>query len=65
VDPSPPPVLQPYLRFLLGFLGIADVTFVAIENTTADATTVAAGRARTAKLIDAAVATALSRQNAA
>jgi len=57
--------LQPYLRFLLGFLGIADVTFVAIENTTADATTVAAGRARTAKLIDATVATALSRQNAA
>jgi FMN-dependent NADH-azoreductase len=57
--------LQPYLRFLLGFLGISDVTFVAIEHTTADAATVAAGRARAAKLIDAAVATALSRQNAA
>jgi FMN-dependent NADH-azoreductase len=57
--------LQPYLRFLLGFLGISDVTFVAIEQTTADAATVAAGRARAAKLIDSTVATALSRQNAA
>jgi FMN-dependent NADH-azoreductase len=57
--------VQPYLKFLLGFLGISDVTFVAIENTTADAATVAAGRARAAKLINATVATALSRQNAA
>jgi FMN-dependent NADH-azoreductase len=57
--------VQPYLRFLLGFLGITDVTFVAIEHTTADAATVAAGRARAAKLIDSTVTAALSRQSAA
>jgi hypothetical protein len=28
--------VQPYLRFLLGFLGITDVTFVTVENTTGD-----------------------------
>jgi len=57
--------VQPYLKFLLGFLGISDVTFVAIEQTTADAATIAAGRARAAKLIDDTVAAALSQQSAA
>ena len=57
--------VQPYLKFLLGFLGISDVTFVAIEQTTADASTIAAGRARAAKLIDVTVAAALSQQSAA
>jgi FMN-dependent NADH-azoreductase len=57
--------VQPYLRFLLGFLGISDVTFVAIEQTTADAATIAAGRAEAAKQIDATVAAAMLQQNAA
>jgi FMN-dependent NADH-azoreductase len=33
--------VQPYLRFLLGFLGITDVTFVTVESTTGDPDTVA------------------------
>lgn len=57
--------VQPYLRFLLGFLGIADVTFVAVEQTTADAATINAGRAQAARLIDATVASAMSQRSAA
>lgn len=57
--------VQPYLKFLLGFLGISDVTFVAIEQTTADAATIAAGRARAAKLIGTTVAAAVSQRSAA
>jgi FMN-dependent NADH-azoreductase len=33
--------VQPYLRFLLGFLGITDVTFITVESTTGDADTIA------------------------
>lgn len=33
--------VQPYLSFLLGFLGIEDITFVAVQATTADPDTVA------------------------
>lgn len=32
--------VQPYLRFLLGFLGITDVTFITVENTTGDGGTI-------------------------
>jgi FMN-dependent NADH-azoreductase len=33
--------VQPYLRFLLNFLGVQDVRFLGIEQTTADAATIA------------------------
>ncbi len=32
--------LEPYLRFLLGFIGIEDVQVVSVQSTTADADTV-------------------------
>jgi len=34
--------VQPYLKFLLSFLGIGDIRFIAIQGTTADPQTVAA-----------------------
>jgi FMN-dependent NADH-azoreductase len=43
---------QPYLRFLFGFLGISDVTFIPVEATTADAATVAANVAKAHAQID-------------
>jgi FMN-dependent NADH-azoreductase len=33
--------VQPYLKFLLGFLGITDVTFITVESTTGDGDTIA------------------------
>lgn len=38
--------LEPYLRFLLAFLGIADVEIISVQSTTADDNTVAAERAQ-------------------
>lgn len=48
--------VQPYLQFLLNFLGVADVTFIPIEATTADPATIAANVSKARTLIDAAVA---------
>jgi FMN-dependent NADH-azoreductase len=48
--------VQPYLRFLLNFLGVADVTFIPVEATTADPATIAANVSKARTLIDAAVA---------
>ncbi len=53
--------VQPYLKFLLNFLGIADVTFIPIEATTADPATIAANARKARALIDAAVAAASLR----
>jgi FMN-dependent NADH-azoreductase len=47
--------VQPYLKFLLNFLGITDVTFIAVEATTADPATVAANVAKARGLIETAV----------
>lgn len=51
--------VQPYLRFLLNFLGITDVTFMFIEQTTGDAATIAANRAKAVGQIERAVAEAV------
>lgn len=53
--------VQPYLKFLLNFLGITDVTFIPVEATTADPAIVAANVARARALIDIAVAAAPAR----
>lgn len=45
--------LVPYLRFLLGFLGFADIETVGLEATTADPETVERGRAAALARIDA------------
>ncbi|CAL79838.1 putative acyl carrier protein phosphodiesterase (ACP phosphodiesterase) [Bradyrhizobium sp. ORS 278] len=62
---APANFVQPYLQFLLGFLGIADVTFVPIEQTTADAAAVADGRAAAASRIRTLVAGAVGAQQPA
>lgn len=50
--------VTPYLKFLFGFLGVADVTVIPTEATTADAATVAANldqaKASIVKLVEAA-----------
>ena len=38
--------LEPYLRFLLSFLGINEVDVITVQGTTADDSTVAAARAQ-------------------
>jgi FMN-dependent NADH-azoreductase len=53
--------VQPYLKFLLNFLGIADVRFIPIEATTADPATIAANVNKARTLIDAAVSAASAR----
>lgn len=45
--------MSPYLRMILGFIGITDVTSFAIEATTADAATIAAKRGRALARIEA------------
>jgi FMN-dependent NADH-azoreductase len=45
--------VTPYLRFLLGFMGISDVTFIPVETTTGGPDIVAAERARTSAIITA------------
>ncbi|MEI8147296.1 MAG: NAD(P)H-dependent oxidoreductase [Alphaproteobacteria bacterium] len=50
--------VQPYLKFLLNFLGIADVTFIPVEATTMDPATIAANVTKAQALIDAAVSAA-------
>lgn len=50
--------LEPYLGGLLGFLGIPEVKFFAVQATTADAATVAANLAEARAEIDVAVAAA-------
>lgn len=57
--------VQPYLKFLLGFLGVSDVVFISIEQTTADPTTIAAARAKAAALVEAAASSAVGRKTAA
>lgn len=57
--------VQPYLKFLLGFLGVSDVIFIPIEQTTADPATIAAARAKAVGLVEATVAGALGRKSAA
>jgi FMN-dependent NADH-azoreductase len=50
--------VTPYLKFLFGFLGVADVTVIPAEATTADVATVASNidraKAEIVKLVDAA-----------
>lgn len=53
--------VQPYLKFLLNFLGIADVTFIPVEATTAEPATIAVNVSKARALIDAAVAAAPAR----
>ena len=47
--------VEPYLRFLLNFLGIADVTFFSIEATTAGAEVVAANAEAARRAIESAL----------
>jgi FMN-dependent NADH-azoreductase len=56
--------VQPYLKFLLNFLGVAEVTFIPIEATTADPATIAANVNKARSLIDAVVAAAPARVDA-
>ena len=56
--------VQPYLRFLLGFLGMTEITFIPIEQTTADAATIVANREKARAAIAHAVAAASSRSAA-
>lgn len=44
--------LEPYLEFLLGFLGISDIRFITLQATTADEAVVDAGLARARADID-------------
>lgn len=48
--------LEPYLKALLGFLGIQDVQFFSVQATTADSATVATNIATAKRKIDAAIA---------
>lgn len=48
--------VEPYLRFLLGFLGITDVTFFSVEATTGGEEAVRTNRAAAMKAIDIALA---------
>ncbi len=45
--------VEPYLRFLLNFLGIADVTFISVEQTTADDATLEANKRKAIADVDA------------
>lgn len=56
---------RPYLRFLLGFLGVSDVHFITIEQTTADAAIVAAERSKATSLVETAVRQAFRLRTAA
>jgi FMN-dependent NADH-azoreductase len=49
--------VTPYLRFLLGFMGIGDVTFISVEATTGSPEVVAAERLKTKALIEAQIGT--------
>jgi FMN-dependent NADH-azoreductase len=57
--------LTPYLRFMLQFLGIQDVHFFAVEDTTGDPFALAASIARAKRQIDACVAGASPVHDAA
>ncbi len=48
--------VQPYLKFLLNFLGITDVTFIPVEATTADPAIIAANANKARMLIDGVIA---------
>lgn len=48
--------VEPYLRFLLNFLGIADVTFFSVEATTGDEETIQVNSDAARKAIDVALA---------
>lgn len=50
--------VEPYLRFLFGFLGMTDVSFVAVEATTVDANTVATNLVKAEEAIAANLAAA-------
>jgi len=50
--------VQPYLRFILNFLGVQDVRFFTVEATVGDEVALAASTARVKREIDAAVAAA-------
>jgi FMN-dependent NADH-azoreductase len=53
--------VQPYLRFVLKFVGIGDVTFIPFEATTADPSTVTINVSKARALIDAAITNSGSR----
>ena len=57
--------VQPYLRFILNFLGIQDVRFFAVEGTVGDAATLAASTEWVKREIAAAVAAASTEELAA
>jgi FMN-dependent NADH-azoreductase len=57
--------VQPYLRFILNFLGIQDVRFFAVEGTVGDASTLGASTERAKREIAAAVAAASVAEAAA
>jgi FMN-dependent NADH-azoreductase len=44
--------VQPYLKFILGFLGVTDVTFLPMEASTGDSITIAREKAKADALID-------------
>jgi FMN-dependent NADH-azoreductase len=50
--------VQPYLSFILNFLGIQDVRFFAVEGTVGDGSTLAASSERVKRDIDAVIAAA-------
>jgi FMN-dependent NADH-azoreductase len=50
--------VQPYLSFILSFLGIQDVRFFAVEGTVGDGSTLAANTERVRRDIDAVIAAA-------
>lgn len=51
-DFSPYDFLEPYLRTLLGFLGISDVNFISIEGTTMDEKALENSKKQAVKIID-------------
>lgn len=55
--------LEPYLKSLLGFLGIPDVQFIAVQATTADTASVANNMVIAKRQIDTAIAIQFNVQN--
>jgi len=50
--------VEPYLRFLLGFLGFSEITFFSVESTTAEQSVVQANTAAAIASVEAALAAA-------
>ncbi len=56
--------LQPYMKLLLGFLGIGETRFFAVENTTGETAALSVGLARAHNEIDQAIAACSHPQSA-